>query len=849
MKKKFNWIWYAIWLLICLVGGGGTLFSWMPRTDAMFYGGSAMLVLSAILGVWLYLLARGKRFKEALIPGLIAGAVYGGILALTVFLCDNVIFSGSVKEYQPVHSSIIAVCLSFTMTVALVLALPKKYDPKLTWLKRGIALALACVALALGGLPQNFWWGTYRASLAIEGWASTDKDFTAHILQDQTAFDEGTFTWGENDLMVSPDGDDSNPGTQEAPLATLEAAKEKAQEGTTVWFREGTYLIEEAVVFDGGDAQNVTYRSVPGEEVVFTGAVAISQWEEGTINGVSALVAQVDTENWYFRSLFMNGERLQVSTWPKEGTFKVAAVRDEDKLADSYEWGAHGAFYAETDEIMDFANLEDVYIRMSHYWLDQLMPISSVDTATGRIEVSRGSSRTIQAGWNADNFVYENVRETLSEPGEWYLDRSEGKLYYIPRSGETAGNTVVYAPVTGQLITMDGAKGIRFQGICFENTDWDFFDGEGPGYDTEHPLYENMKYTTGAYQANLGCPDAISVSNSSDIQFVDCEMENISYNCIQFGENTRDCAVTACRFENIGGSAVVIRGTNEAPSTTGDISVSDCLVAYYGQVFNQSVGIHLTYGDHVTIANNEIHDGSYSGISAGWIWGYDAQVNEYNMIQNNLIYNIGVDGLLSDLGGIYVLGPQYGSVMSGNVIYNVGCYDYGASGIYLDAGSSGWTIENNLVSDCASKCFSTGHGRDNVVRNNIFAYGNRWGFYVGQGSDVTDPCGLEFYNNIVVTDNAPIMEDTVPMDWFVEKNNVFWDYSRDTVYGGLSTYFWERVSVARLQENGHLEEDLVADPLFADPENRDFTLTEQSPVLETGFEAWETKAGSHYLFD
>ena len=158
MKKKFNWIWYAIWLLICLVGGGGTLFSWMPRTPAMFYGGCAMLTLSAVLGTWLFLMTKGKKFKEIWLHGVISGAVYAVVVALIVILCDKVIFVDSIKDYQPVHSSLITVILNFVLIVAVCVLISKRYDPKLTWLKRGIALILCCVALALSGLPQNWWW-------------------------------------------------------------------------------------------------------------------------------------------------------------------------------------------------------------------------------------------------------------------------------------------------------------------------------------------------------------------------------------------------------------------------------------------------------------------------------------------------------------------------------------------------------------------------------------------------------------------------------------------------------------------------------------------------------------------
>ena len=842
MKKQYKWIWYPIWLLIVLFGGGGTLFSWMPRTPGMFYGGIAMLTVGVGLCQWLMALAMGK--PKSWLWGLVSGIAGLAVMGAVTLLCDHVLFPG-----KHVYASLAVTLLNFNYYLYVIVRLPKSANPGWHMVKRAVALILAAVALILSGFTQNFWWSCERSDLTIGSWKPTQADFAAFTVQEKQPFDEGVFSWKEGDLMVAPDGDDSNPGTQQKPLATLAAAKEKAVAGSTVWFQAGVYLLEEVVVFDETDASSVTYRSVPGEKVVFTGSVAIDVWENGTINGVAALVTSVDTENWYFRSLFMNGQRLQVATWPQTGTFLVADARDADKMADSYEWGAHGAFYAYTDEILNFANLEDVYVRMSHWWIDQMMPIASVDTATGRVEVSRASSRTIQVG---DRFVYENVREALTEPGQWYLDRSEGKLYYIPRTGETAENTVVYAPVNQEFLRMDGVSNIRFQGIRFENSDWDFFDGEGPSGNPEHPLYQNRKYNTGDYQANSSGPEAITVQNATGIEFVDCRLVNISHNCIQFGINTRNCLVDACLFQNIGGSSVVINGTSALPSTTGNITVSNCEVDGYGQVFNMAVGLHLMHGDHCTLVGNEIHDGRYSGISAGWDWGYHEQPTCNTQILNNVIYNVGVDGLLSDLGGVYLLGVQPNSVLSGNVIYNIDCYDegYGATGIYLDQGSACWTVENNLVVDCATQCFTTAYGKDNTVRNNIFAFGNLRGFYVGQASDIgEDVCSLEFYKNIIVSHNKPMMEETIPLDWFDEHNNLLWDYSRSTVYSGLSTRFWERTGLTGMQKVGHFEDSVIADPLFADAQNREFVLAEHSPAFVTGFTPWETKAGSIYSFD
>ena len=86
MKKQFKWIWYAIWGVITLVGGGGTLFSWMPRTPGMFYGGCAMLAVSAFLGASLVMRARGAEWKKAWLRGAIVVAIYAVFVFATVYL-------------------------------------------------------------------------------------------------------------------------------------------------------------------------------------------------------------------------------------------------------------------------------------------------------------------------------------------------------------------------------------------------------------------------------------------------------------------------------------------------------------------------------------------------------------------------------------------------------------------------------------------------------------------------------------------------------------------------------------------------------------------------------------------
>ena len=674
--------------------------------------------------------------------------------------------------------------------------------------------------------------------------------------REQTEFDEGTFSFGENDIMVSPDGDDTADGSEANPLKTPERAKELLKEkkdeidgSVTVWFREGTYNISDTISFTSDDAQNVTYRSYPGEKVVFSGSREISGWSETTINGVNAFVTDVEinSEDDYFRSLFKGNKRLSRSQYPKNDVFKIADPNIEEAVPSSWDpdFFTHSlAFYAHKEDVLDFANPRDVEVKVMHFWCDEHLPVYSVDASTGRIETTKPTSMKLRVD---DNFIFENVKEALTLPGEWYLDRSEQKLYYIPEEGDTVNNTVLYAAATEQLLAFSNAENIAFQGISFEKTDWNHVDGKHSGYvfDESHHLYKNIEYGAVHPQAAFETPAAINIVSSKGIDFTDCRFENISYTAVKFSNASANCNITSCMFNEIGANAVFIDGEFVVPSTTKNINVTDCHIGFYGRIFNNAIGILLTHAIDCDLSHNEIHDGWYTGISVGWNWGYTDNSTNGIKINNNLIYNIG-NGWLSDMGGIYTLGIQPDTVISGNIIYNVGCdegaYGYGGWGIYLDEGSSEILVEKNLVYDCSSQTFHQHYGKDNVVRNNIFAFGGEGQFIITRNEDHNS---LTLTNNILVGDNTLMYKNSVKRNWFKDDSNLYWDYKNGgNVYSGDSMKLVERHTLVIMTARGYYNNAVFEDPLFRDIENRDFTLAENSPALKAGFVPFAYDAGT-----
>lgn len=87
-------------------------------------------------------------------------------------------------------------------------------------------------------------------------------------------------------FFISPEGEDTNVGTLEAPLKTIAGAKVKVNAyktqngipdaGITVYLRAGEYYYENSLTFGANDSGEkgkfVTYRAYPNEEVRITGA-------------------------------------------------------------------------------------------------------------------------------------------------------------------------------------------------------------------------------------------------------------------------------------------------------------------------------------------------------------------------------------------------------------------------------------------------------------------------------------------------------------------------------------------------------------------------------------------------
>jgi parallel beta-helix repeat protein len=190
------------------------------------------------------------------------------------------------------------------------------------------------------------------------------------------------------------------------------------------------------------------------------------------------------------------------------------------------------------------------------------------------------------------------------------------------------------------------------------------------------------------------------------------------------------------------------------------------------------------------------------------------------------------------MAGIYTLGLHTGTVIRNNVWHDCAGLRYGGWGIYFDEGTTGILAENNLVYRTTHGGFHQHYGKNNVVRNNIFAYARD---HQIQRSRAEEHLSFTFENNIVLFKTGNLLDGNYSgtTSNYLFRSNLYWNEA-----GGDFKFI--KGSFADWQAKGQDAQSVIADPLFEDPAQGSFRLKPGSPAQKIGFKPFDiNKVGPH----
>jgi hypothetical protein len=504
------------------------------------------------------------------------------------------------------------------------------------------------------------------------------------------------FALGQNisgkTFVIAPGGKDNNPGTMSLPLATLEAARDAARAagvGThRIVIMPGDYYLTKSVELDSRD-NGLTIEADTSGKVILYGGSLVTGWRRDGDKFWCADLPGVKEGNWDFRSVVVNGRMPERARMPESGTLKYLNVFDVAWLTSIGGGWARKPTQEELTtlrydpkDIPETLDIRNAEVRVFHSWDESLVGVSRNDIQQHALIFSKPTAYP-PGGFGRKDYIVYNTREGMTKAGQWYLDRTNGRLVYWPMEGEDMNRIKVIAPRIERIIRIAGdqekkAENITIRGLGLQATAMPFksagmgaisFDGASSMTNAQNCVLEKLEI---------------------------CNAGGIGISASQISS----CRITDCHIYNIGGGGARIEGS--------DIFFARNHVHNVGIYSPSAIGLSVG-GSRNHIYRNEIHDVPYSGMIVG-----RADI----LIEENLIYRVMLE--LHDGGAIYTFGVS-NCIMRGNVIRDIKTIGQGtaAFGYYLDEGSKNCIVENNVAIGLSIPTHN--HiAINSIIRNNVF---------------------------------------------------------------------------------------------------------------------------------
>ncbi len=535
-------------------------------------------------------------------------------------------------------------------------------------------------------------------------------------------------------LHVSPDGADTNDGSAGAPFATLEAARDRLRAlrtanalpdtGAEVVVHGGVYPVSQTFVLaaeDSGTADApVVFRAAKGEAPVFSGGLRLSGFrpledaerlallpEEARGKAVfldlkplgvapmpPLVLGGMASGNGFTThpvpELFFNGEPMTMARYPNTGMLAAGRPLVEDgHTIHGMKGSKTGRFLYEDPRHARWAAEPDGFLYGYWFfdWADSYERIAGVNPETR--EVTLAEPFHTYGYREGARYYAVNLFSELDMPGEWWLDRRNAVVYFIPPS-DPAGAEVLLSLFPGPLAAMDQAAHVRFAGITWE----------------------------------LGAGNAVRVAGGEDVVFAGCTVRRCGGDAFLV-TGGRNHGVLSCDIYSMGRGGVSLHGGDRKTLEPCGHFVENCHIHHLSRIDHTYTPAVLAGGVGVRVSHNLMHHINSSALRVN---GND------HLIELNEAHNVLLES--DDQGGADMWGdPTFlGNVYRHNYWHHLGNWrrdaaaelGCGQAGIRLDDAISGVLIEGNIFHKASAGKTGFGGvqihgGKDNLLLNNVFS--------------------------------------------------------------------------------------------------------------------------------
>ncbi len=522
------------------------------------------------------------------------------------------------------------------------------------------------------------------------------------------------------ELYVAPNGSDDHPGTQTQPLATLEAARDTVHGwkrdgqwpdgGVTVWLAAGDYERSETFALtadDSGTAEGpVVWRAKANETVRLLGGRHLTGFKPVTEPAVlerldqnaRGRVQQCDlralglTDLGGMRSrgfgrettpahceLFFDSKPMTLARWPNEGAWeKIVGFPKASAKSDGHR-GQLGklseGFTYEGDRPRRWQNTDDLWVHgyWAWDWANSYERLDTIDHAQRLVKTA--PPHGLYGFRTGQRIYFLNVLEELDQPGEYYLDRKNARLYFCPPKAIASAETIL-SLVDQPLLRLEDVSHVSFRDLVFEATR----------------------------------SSAVEIRGGRGNRIANCVLRNLGNYGVKIDGGT-DHGVVGCDLFDTGDGGVAMSGGDRRTLTPGGHFVENCHFQRQGRWSKCYVPAIDTKGVGQRVSHNLIHDHPHCAILFA---GND------HLIEYNEIHHVAME--TGDVGAIYS-GRDYtfrGIRIRHNFIHHTGSAGNGGSmGVYLDDCLSGVEVFGNIFYKVQWAVF-IGGGRDHLVENNMF---------------------------------------------------------------------------------------------------------------------------------